>query len=247
MIEDGEWLECSKDLHTVRRNKPHKAYKMTVEDIDFHSIGVSWTCRSYTGTEDDSDKTKNQPNYLVEGDDLKNVKMLNVFEPCTLQIGDRNFYTIKETDILMMKNDWRKLQKDMLMKGKKVEEAAKVAKKNEQLIEVVTEDDEGNSSDYEDIDEEGGNESDAVSVSSTDSHKDSIDGKQAKKKKHGQPALMTKVLKKKKLKKTKKAAASQVLMVKPGDRVVVSDIFISILLPSLLSILLPGRDFVNQV
>merc|ERR1719309_675726 len=94
-------------------------------------------------------------------------------------------------------------------------------KKNEQLIEVVTEDDEGNSSDYEDIDEEGGNEPDAVSVSSTDSHKDSIDGKQAKKKKHGQPALMTKVLKKKKLKKTKKAAASQVLMVKPGDRVVV--------------------------
>jgi hypothetical protein len=40
------------------------------------------------------------------------VRMLNVFEPCTLQIGDRNFYTLKESDIIMMRNEWRQIEKD---------------------------------------------------------------------------------------------------------------------------------------
>ena len=38
--------------------------------------------------------------------------MLNVFEPCTLQIGDRNFYTLKESDIVMMRNEWRQIEKE---------------------------------------------------------------------------------------------------------------------------------------
>ena len=201
--------QCSKELHTVRKNK--KAYKVTVEDIDFHSIGVSWTCRASAGADSDqaktkdekdaSDKTKNQPKYLIEGKDLKRVKMLNVFEPCTLQIGDRNFYTIKENDIILMKNEWKRLQKDTLMKGKKTEDPPKIKSKQRDVqVEIVAEDDDGNSSDYEDI-ESGGNESDAVSVSSNDSHSNAIDGKLTKKKNRGQAAVMTKVLKKKKLKK----------------------------------------------
>ena len=41
--------------------------------------------------------------------------MLNVFEPCTLQIGDRNFYTLKEEDIIMMREEWRILEKESFL------------------------------------------------------------------------------------------------------------------------------------
>ena len=41
--------------------------------------------------------------------------MLNVFEPCTLQIGDRNFYTLKEEDIIMMRDEWRILEKESFL------------------------------------------------------------------------------------------------------------------------------------
>ena len=124
-----------------------------------------------------------------------------------------------------MKNEWKRLQKDTLMKGKKTEDPPKIKSKQRDVqVEIVAEDDDGNSSDYEDI-ESGGNESDAVSVSSNDSHSNAIDGKLTKKKNRGQAAVMTKVLKKKKLKKTKKAGVSQVLMFKPGDRVVVDSFY----------------------
>ena len=42
--------------------------------------------------------------------------MLNVFEPCTLQIGDRNYYTLKTEDIIMLKEEWRKLEKESYLK-----------------------------------------------------------------------------------------------------------------------------------
>lgn len=38
--------------------------------------------------------------------------MINVFEPCSLQVGDRNFYTFLENDALLSKDQWRRKQKD---------------------------------------------------------------------------------------------------------------------------------------
>lgn len=38
--------------------------------------------------------------------------MINVFEPCSLQVGDRNFYTFLESDLLLSKDQWRRKQKD---------------------------------------------------------------------------------------------------------------------------------------
>lgn len=35
--------------------------------------------------------------------------MLNVFEPCTLQLGDRNYYSSKEGDVIMTREQWRRL------------------------------------------------------------------------------------------------------------------------------------------
>ena len=50
--------------------------------------------------------------------ELKQIRMLNVFEPCTLQIGDRNFYTLRETDAVITKAEWKRLEKDQLDKRK---------------------------------------------------------------------------------------------------------------------------------
>ena len=47
LAESGEWLECSPEVLAARKQKPHKGYKMTVEDIQFQSLGVSWICRAY--------------------------------------------------------------------------------------------------------------------------------------------------------------------------------------------------------
>ncbi|KAI8435760.1 hypothetical protein MSG28_003995 [Choristoneura fumiferana] len=46
----------------------------------------------------------------AQGEDLKNLKLLNVFEPCTLQVGDRNFLTIGAEDTFISKQQWRKQQ-----------------------------------------------------------------------------------------------------------------------------------------
>jgi hypothetical protein len=59
-----------------------------------------------------------QPPFIVPASELKQIRMLNVFEPCTLQIGDRNFYTLKDTDVVMTKTEWKRLERDQLSKGK---------------------------------------------------------------------------------------------------------------------------------
>ncbi|KAI8435757.1 hypothetical protein MSG28_003994 [Choristoneura fumiferana] len=46
----------------------------------------------------------------LDSEDLKNLKLLNVFEPCTLQVGDRNFLTIGAEDTFISKQQWRKQQ-----------------------------------------------------------------------------------------------------------------------------------------
>jgi ubiquitin-conjugating enzyme E2 O len=40
------------------------------------------------------------------------LKMINVFEPCSLQIGDRNYYTLEENDMIITKDCWRRMQKE---------------------------------------------------------------------------------------------------------------------------------------
>ncbi|ROT81302.1 Ubiquitin-conjugating enzyme E2 O, partial [Penaeus vannamei] len=79
---------------------------VTVEQVQVVQLGVRWQCRAFSN---DPNVDKEQPKYLVQGEDLKRVKMLNVFEPCTLQLGDRNYYVSKEGDVIMTRDQWRKL------------------------------------------------------------------------------------------------------------------------------------------
>ena len=215
-------MECSTEVGNARKQKPHKAFKMTVEDIEFKSLGVSWICRAYFSSslgEEDKEGKNAQPKFKIEGEALSRVRMLNVFEPCTLQIGDRNFYTMQEDDLVMMKPEWKRLQKEQLYKDKSKKEEKKVTKMELGSPEEVGLD-EDNSSDFEDVEDDG--VSDTASVSSAENIESGRQGGSAggKKKGKSQAGLMTKVLKKKKLKKTKKNVVAGLVVVKPGDRVV---------------------------
>ena len=210
-VEEGQWSDCSQELQLARRNKPNKNYKMTVEDINFVSIGVNWICRAYFSSDLNNKDLPAQPTFRIEGESLTKVKMLNVFEPCTVQIGDRNYYTLADSDIVMIKSDWKKLLRDQLLDGNKNQN--KPASKTALLALPEQLEEEENSTDFEDV-EEG-------SVSSHDSSFQSFDEKGEKKKKKGQHGLTTKVLKKKKLKKSRKSSGARtVFSFKAGERVV---------------------------
>ncbi|XP_047994870.1 (E3-independent) E2 ubiquitin-conjugating enzyme isoform X3 [Leguminivora glycinivorella] len=106
-LDSANWLHMTKEMKAARKHKMHD-HKFTVEAVVTESVGVHWQCRALS--KETKEAAPQQPKYLVEGDDLKNLKLLNVFEPCTLQVGDRNFLTIGAEDTFVSKQQWRKQQ-----------------------------------------------------------------------------------------------------------------------------------------
>lgn len=104
--------------------------KVVVEDVETDSVTVHWQCRAYSP--DGSCDLKEQPHYLVQGESLKKLKLLNIFEPCTLQIGDRLYYTFKEADNQISKDQWRASQKEFMLQrsptGQKLNSKCKISK-----------------------------------------------------------------------------------------------------------------------
>ena len=72
------------------------------------SLRIQWQCHGFLAEQD----AMEPPGEIVSGDDMRRVKMLNVFEPCTLQIGDRKFLKLRDNDVIMAKDDWRNLERD---------------------------------------------------------------------------------------------------------------------------------------
>ncbi|XP_046659894.1 (E3-independent) E2 ubiquitin-conjugating enzyme UBE2O-like isoform X2 [Homalodisca vitripennis] len=114
-LEQASWLNCTKELKAMRANttKSCKTVKVIVEGIETESVGVHWQCRAYS--KDGAGSEKEQPKGTVEGEDLKRLRLLNVFEPCTLQVGDRNFYTLTDKDAVTTKDQWRRTQKEVVL------------------------------------------------------------------------------------------------------------------------------------
>ncbi|XP_034940517.1 (E3-independent) E2 ubiquitin-conjugating enzyme UBE2O [Chelonus insularis] len=218
-LEDAEWITCTKEMMAKRKFKPQKITKVIVQEIEADWVGVHWQCRAYSKDGAWSDQA--QPKFLVEGSDLKKLKLLNVFEPSTLQVGDRDFYVYKGTENVITREQWRKQQRELFQVPKpsprksrsnvKPEEKVKKEKEKdgEKSRDSSTQNVNGNnlvppsqatntdSSDDWDT-EDTGSQSDSASMSSGGSSMSSVG-----KKKKG-PALMTKVLKKKKLVKAKR-------------------------------------------
>ncbi|XP_015597896.1 (E3-independent) E2 ubiquitin-conjugating enzyme UBE2O [Cephus cinctus] len=110
-LEDAQWIQCSKEMKAKRKVKPQKITKVVVEKVEIDWVGVHWQCRAYSKDGAGTDQT--QPKFVVEGEDLKKLKLLNVFEPSTLQVGDRNFYVIKGNENVITREQWRKQQRDI--------------------------------------------------------------------------------------------------------------------------------------
>ncbi|KAL4709879.1 hypothetical protein ACJJTC_003842, partial [Scirpophaga incertulas] len=107
-LDNANWLHVTKEMKAARKHKMHD-HKFTVEAVITESVSVHWQCRALS-THPNETGTPQQPKFLVEGEDLKKLKLLNVFEPCTLQVGDRNFLTIGPEDTFISKKQWRKQQ-----------------------------------------------------------------------------------------------------------------------------------------
>lgn len=110
-LEEAQWIQCTREMKAKRKTKPQKITKVIVEKVETDWVGVHWQCRAYSKDGAWSDQA--QPKFVVEGEDLKKLKLLNVFEPSTVQVGDRNFYVIKGNENVITREQWRKQQKDM--------------------------------------------------------------------------------------------------------------------------------------
>ncbi|XP_026747607.1 (E3-independent) E2 ubiquitin-conjugating enzyme [Trichoplusia ni] len=128
-LDNANWLHVTKEMKAARKHKMHD-HKFTVEAVVTESVSVHWQCRALC-THPADPATPQQPKFLVEGEDLKNLKLLNVFEPCTLQVGDRNFLTIGPEDIFVSKKQWRKQQSKYYRSQRKQSRPSKKPSKTE--------------------------------------------------------------------------------------------------------------------
>ncbi|XP_014238160.1 (E3-independent) E2 ubiquitin-conjugating enzyme UBE2O [Trichogramma pretiosum] len=110
-LEDALWLQCTKEMKTRRKSKMQRVTKFVVEKVETDWVGVHWQCRAYSKDGICSDQA--HPKFVVEGEDLKKLKLLNIFEPSTLQVGDRNFYVIKGDENVITREQWRKQQREI--------------------------------------------------------------------------------------------------------------------------------------
>ncbi|XP_014214684.1 (E3-independent) E2 ubiquitin-conjugating enzyme UBE2O [Copidosoma floridanum] len=110
-LEEAQWIQCTKEMKAKRKSKPQRITKVVVEKVETDWVGVHWQCRAYS--KDGVWSNQAHPKFVVEGEDLPKLKLLNVFEPSTLQVGDRNFYVIKGNETVITREQWRKQQREI--------------------------------------------------------------------------------------------------------------------------------------
>uniref|UniRef100_A0A182N6M8 UBC core domain-containing protein n=1 Tax=Anopheles dirus TaxID=7168 RepID=A0A182N6M8_9DIPT len=109
-LANGKWLTTSNEMKLSRKNYMLER-KFTVQSVELQGVSVHWQCK--VSIEDLEQKLSEggglqQPPEYVTGEDLKRLKMLNLFEPCLLQINDKNYLRLEETDVIGTKQAWRK-------------------------------------------------------------------------------------------------------------------------------------------
>ena len=111
-LRDADWSHFSDDL---KRAKDRKIVTVTVTDVTPTSMNVQWQWQTPEVSPADNNRNNNKsawqkepPADLIEEKDLKRVKCLNLFESCTVQLGDISFYTKSAKDIIQEKSEWKK-------------------------------------------------------------------------------------------------------------------------------------------
>ena len=73
---------------------------------------AAWQCKASCDEANDS-KESTIPKSYVTGEDLQRMKRLNLFETCMLQINDKNYLKLNETDVIVRKSQWQKEQSEL--------------------------------------------------------------------------------------------------------------------------------------
>ncbi|XP_022179358.1 (E3-independent) E2 ubiquitin-conjugating enzyme UBE2O-like [Myzus persicae] len=81
-----------------------KWIKVYVKDVIVSSVEVEWYCQTSSRTKP---REEYWPERIFTGDNLKKLKTIDLFESCSIQVGDTHWYTIKDTDNLMTLKQWR--------------------------------------------------------------------------------------------------------------------------------------------
>ncbi|XP_037523083.1 (E3-independent) E2 ubiquitin-conjugating enzyme isoform X2 [Rhipicephalus sanguineus] len=236
-FEAARWLNCTKETSALL-SRPHKHVQVTVDDVKVVYLFVQGVCKAYQDTSNGNNQNDELIKYVIEGEALDRVKMINIFERCALQIGDRNYYTLKATDNIVTLDEWKRLCASKYSppvhnaecpqapenEGVRQQPAAVVAShgdtrdcENNRDFQACQD---GTDSDYEDVEEDEASGSDSVSVTSG-STASSMDHHHRRtpafrRGKHG-PSLATKLLKKRKLRRTRKRQPVEQPSMKPGD------------------------------
>lgn len=108
-LENAKWITQSPEMRTSRKHKTDR--KFIVQAVDIDGVFVHWQCKA-SCEENSASMTKDSaiPKSYITGEDLKRMKRLNLFESCMLQINDKNYLEICESDLIVRKSQWKKEQ-----------------------------------------------------------------------------------------------------------------------------------------
>lgn len=116
-LKEANWSYSSDDL---KRAKDRKIVTVVVTDVQPISLNIQWQWQTpgAHGQESTVNESKCPPSDTVEGEDLKRIKCLNLFESCTVQLGDISYYTPSSKDVILEKTEWKKrVSKSNLFSG----------------------------------------------------------------------------------------------------------------------------------
>ena len=113
-FEGGNWIYKSRNMETLFTSKTHRKCKVraVITNIEMSSISFNWIC--HIGAQA-TDLSKEIPSPIITGDDLKNVKPLNVFQKCCHQLNDYGNILIKEEDNLIDFDEWKHIYANRLI------------------------------------------------------------------------------------------------------------------------------------
>ncbi|XP_048248264.1 (E3-independent) E2 ubiquitin-conjugating enzyme-like [Haliotis rufescens] len=241
---DVKWLQETPMYNdSMIDSKPRMTINVVVESVVTKSVEVHWLCRGFSKVANPLAKLS-PPERIVQGEDLKRLRPLDWFAHCSVQIGDKAYYTIKDTDTLETSPPKRMFVPPVIskMSPKEVDECCteKVfkaksgdAEKSEDSVDKAEEADPAaeqeavepvtngevteNDEDYEDVVDDDG--SDAGSQAS--GHSNSASGAKKKKTSRKGPHLATKSLKKVRGRRAKQKLLLPQRVVNIGDKVAV--------------------------
>ncbi|CAG9807710.1 unnamed protein product [Chironomus riparius] len=106
-LDNAKWIIQTPDMRTSRKHKAER--KFTVQSVEVDGVYVHWQCKA-SCEENSSSGESGIPKSYITGEDLKKMKRLNLFESCMLQINDKNYLNVAESDVIVRKSQWKKEQ-----------------------------------------------------------------------------------------------------------------------------------------